>query len=188
MKQLLDSIENSLATRNWLSALYVAITLPDICAASEDVIKGNGARYKDWFNRYMKKKYDSASYYEYIEANHPERLRTLPQTTLDEYKNMRTQVKFTAESCWALRNAALHQGMDEDKLRKFRITVPDEFNNVHHLTHDLSGSIVQIDASIFCHDIIEAVKCWESDMASKPNIISKLGKMIRIRDQRFIFD
>ncbi|WP_217548839.1 hypothetical protein [Pantoea sp. GbtcB22] len=188
MKQLLDSIENSLVSKNWLSALYMAITLPDICAASENVVSGNGARYKDWFNRYMKKKYDSANYYEYVEANRPERLNELPQEVLDEYKNQPIKVKFTADSCWALRNATLHEGMDEDRLRKFRLTVPDEFNNIHHLTHDETGEIVQIDASIFCQDIIEAVKTWEVDMASRPDVVSKLGKMIRIRDQRFIFD
>lgn len=188
MQQLIDSIEKSLNTKNWLSALFMAITLPDICAATENVVNGNGARYRDWFNRYMKKKYDSANYYEYVEAYHPERIKTLPQKILDDYKKEQTKVKFTAESCWALRNATLHQGMDEQNLKKFRITVPDELNNVHHLTHDKSGSIVQIDASIFCQDIIEAVDRWKSDMASKPDVINKLGNMIRIRDLRFIFN
>ncbi|WP_345831021.1 hypothetical protein AAGR22_06660 [Erwinia sp. HDF1-3R] len=188
MKQLVDSIQNTLNSKNWLSALYMAITLPDICAATENVVSGNGARYRDWFNRYMKKKYDSANYYEYVEAYHPERIKILPQEILDGYKKEPTKVKFTAESCWALRNATLHEGMDEDKLKKFRITVPDALNNVHHLTHDKTGGIVQIDASIFCEDIIEAVKAWEIDMASRPEVITKLGKMIRIRDQRFIFD
>lgn len=65
MEQLLQSVEDSLRNRNWLSALFVAVTLPDICAASEGLISGVGDRYRDWFNRYLKKKYDSANLYEY---------------------------------------------------------------------------------------------------------------------------
>lgn len=188
MQQLLGSIEDSIKHKNWLSAIYIAITLPDICAAAENSVKGNGLRYKDWFNRYLKKKYDSANFYEYAEAYHPSRLSYLPQEVLDDYKKTPTQVKFTAEYCWALRNAILHEGVDESNLKNFRLTVPDDRGNVHHLTHDSARKFVQIDVSILCLDMIEAVESWIADMASKPDVIAKLNNMIRIRDQRFIFD
>lgn len=187
MQQILDSVEFSLISENWLSALYVAITLPDICAATENTVKGNGPRYKDWFNRYLKKKYDPDSFYEYVEANHPERIRSLTSEMVNDYKSRPVLVKFTADYCWALRNAILHEGVDESKLKNFRITVPDERNNIVHLTHDPMRTFVQIDASIFCRDVIIAVKQWQSDMSCRQDVLEKINGMICIREHRFVF-
>ncbi len=51
MQQLLSGIDDCLSKKNWFGALFIAISLPDICGATEDKIKGNGARYADTFER-----------------------------------------------------------------------------------------------------------------------------------------
>lgn len=187
MEQLLESVENSLRSKNWLSALFVAVTLPDICAASEGLIAGVGDRYRDWFNRYLKKKYDSVNQYEYYLSNDPERAKLFSPSQVAEYSSLQLLVKFTAQDCWVLRNATLHQGMDEKGLRKFRLTVPDENNNIHHMTYDNARTMVQLDATILCKDIIEAVRCWHQDMSNNPAVLAKISNMIRIRDHNMIF-
>ena len=53
MEQFLVSIEKSIEVENWMSAIFTSLCIPDICGAAENKIQGNGARYRDWFNRYI---------------------------------------------------------------------------------------------------------------------------------------
>lgn len=58
MKLLLDDVSKSLDAELWVTAIYGALAVPDICGAMESTDgRATGARYKDWFRRYLSPKY-----------------------------------------------------------------------------------------------------------------------------------
>lgn len=57
MENILKSIENSLQSKNWYSALVLTLILPDICSKMEGTNKSSSKRYPEWFNTYLGKKY-----------------------------------------------------------------------------------------------------------------------------------
>ncbi|HBQ0480744.1 MULTISPECIES: hypothetical protein [Klebsiella] len=183
MNQLLTSIEESLEKENWFGALFIAISLPDICGATENVVHGNGARYKDWFNRYLKPRYNADNIYEQMLITSPESLQGLPQEIVNKWKQQAPMVAFTAEDCWSLRNACLHEGVDENRLRTFRITPPSKVGGTMHM-NNINGTL-QLDILNLCKDIVSAVRQWIDDMQQKPDVVAKLEKMITIDRSTF---
>ena len=58
MERFTNSVKHSLETKNWLSALFLSVALPDICGALENPEMGVGERYRNWFNQYLRIKYN----------------------------------------------------------------------------------------------------------------------------------
>ncbi|ENT8514669.1 hypothetical protein ACKGJF_003689 [Raoultella ornithinolytica] len=183
MNQLLSSVEESLAKENWFGALFIAISLPDICGATENAVQGNGARYRDWFNRYLKPRYNPDNLYESMLVTSPEVLQRIPPEVVAQWKQKPPTVAFTAEECWSLRNACLHEGVDENKLRKFKITPPTNVGISMHM-NNFDGTL-QLDVIELCKDIVSAARQWIDDMQQKPDVVAKLEKMITIDKSTF---
>ncbi|HCT8370483.1 hypothetical protein JW313_03590 [Enterobacter cloacae subsp. cloacae] len=184
MQQLLSGIDDCLSKENWFGALFIAISLPDICGATEDKIKGNGARYKDWFNRYLKPRYNADNMYEYLNLTNPSMLQGMPEEMKDSFRARLPIVSFSADDCWSLRNACLHEGVDETKLRKFKITIPARENLHTHM--NIFNGVLQLDVIEFCNDIAAGARKWLFDMQNEPDVMAKLNKMMTI--DSLIFD
>lgn len=178
MQQLLSGVEDCLMKGNWFGAVFIAISLPDICGATEGRVKGNGPRYKDWFNRYLKSRYDAESFYDYLSIVQPDTILRIPEDLKQNWKRKPPAVAFTAEDCWSLRNACLHEGVDETRLRQFKLTTPVREN--HHTHMNLLNGILQLDVVQLCRDIVEGVRRWLDDMKGNPDVVSKLEKMMTI--------
>ena len=57
MENIIKAIQLSLQTENYTAALMISLTIPDICGKMEG--KTNSSkRYIEWFDKYMKEKYD----------------------------------------------------------------------------------------------------------------------------------
>ena len=88
----INEIKKSLENRNYLSALSVALIIPDICKKMSD----EDLSYADWYNKYIYEKYYGIPYDE------------------EEIKQDRTyktsQIRLNGDVCYALRNAILHSG------------------------------------------------------------------------------
>lgn len=55
MKNFVDAVRKAIRDKNWYEALFIALTLPDICGKIDDSDKGSGRiRYSRWFEKYMK--------------------------------------------------------------------------------------------------------------------------------------
>lgn len=185
MEQFLVSIEKSIEVENWMSAIFTSLCIPDICGAAENKIQGNGARYRDWFNRYMNDKYSPDNVYQLLLFNAPEKLKILPFDIVERLKHQPANVCFTAEDCWALRNACLHQGKDEQKIKKFRITIPAPGSNVVHL-NSCNGAI-QLDAKILCFDLVSAARKWMLDFKDDIAVSHNVATMMHIKDLSLVF-
>ncbi|MDM2855119.1 hypothetical protein OGY68_19710 [Citrobacter sp. Cpo065] len=183
MQQLLSGIDDCLSKENWFGALFIAISLPDICGATEDKIKGNGARYKDWFNRYLKPRYDADNMYDYLSLTRPEMLQGIPEYIKESFRVQIPLVSFSADDCWSLRNACLHEGVDETKLRKFKITTP-ALETIHAHMNAFNG-VLQLDVIELCNDIANGARKWLFDMKGNPEVMEKLNKMMTIDSMIF---
>lgn len=82
MQRFVDSIRKSVRDENWYAAIFMALTMPDICSAINNPYEDRvGVRYREWFNNYLREKYQ----FRYVE--------------------------FTAEDCYQFRCKCLHQGI-----------------------------------------------------------------------------
>lgn len=85
MLKKIEDVEKSVETKSYLSALALALILPDICGTvAYPELKGNGERYAKWFDEHITK-------YEYS----------------DDFEK---HLKFDGKKCWKLRCAFLHAG------------------------------------------------------------------------------
>ena len=88
MLEKIADIKKALEAKAYLSALSLALTLPDICSKvaypQMDKPKQNGERYAKWFDEYI--------------------------TKFDYPDDFEKQLKFDGEKCWKLRCAFLHSG------------------------------------------------------------------------------
>lgn len=61
MNELISAIKQDLNDRNWFAALFLTLTLPDICGAMESPTDANGKRYKRWYENYLAESYQRFS-------------------------------------------------------------------------------------------------------------------------------
>jgi hypothetical protein len=60
MKRFTDAIAKALADKNWLAAVALSLTMPDICGRMEHPKDGSEKRYKAWWDKYMLAHYQRA--------------------------------------------------------------------------------------------------------------------------------
>jgi hypothetical protein len=154
-------VRHALATGNWLAALVVALSLPDICGGCEEPRQSSRSRYERWFKKWIEPKY-TAKY------------RTLPQP----------YVLLSAPDCYALRCALTHQGSGQTDRQKaadaltrfeFRVSPPPTYV---HMNQD--NGTLQLDVAVFCSDICTAVEAWEAQTAGDPGIEAEKSKLLKI--------
>jgi hypothetical protein len=156
MDRFTDAIRKSLEAKNWYSALYLSLTIPDICARleSEDG-KTNGQKYAAWFERYM------ADNYRHAIGSDPN-----PHTFL------------SGNDCYALRCALLHEGASDITTQRCREAV-DKFHFTVVGSHcNQFDSILQLDVPTFCNEICDSTEKWflefKKDHPEKQNRLQEL--------------
>lgn len=109
--RIIKEIDSSLKNENFMAALSLALTLPDICGKAEYPNEGNGRRYIQWFDEYLGK-------YEIPPDVHD---KENPSRIVND--NM---PYISGEIVYSLRNCLLHQGtpsIDKGKIREPRCQV-----------------------------------------------------------------
>lgn len=154
MEPIIKSIKKSIECQNYYSALFLALSLPDICGAIETPDEKNGVRYKRWFRENLKKYYFPDNMYEFYLANAPQALKEMDEHRINDLKLRAVgQLAFTDEMCWKLRNAVVHTGTKEVKGHKF------------HFSHTMAdrniiGDTLQMSAVVFCNNFCFAYGDW----------------------------
>lgn len=90
-----NEINNNIDNSNYLSALTLALMIPDIC--SKNISDNKNIGYVKWFNKYV--------YRTYYDTPNSKQIKKSPKKLKNIYK-----VKFNGTTCYALRNAILHSG------------------------------------------------------------------------------
>ena len=184
MKQFVSSIRGAVENGNWFSALFLALAVPDVCGALENPNAAVGDRYKSWFNRYLKQKYDPTTLFDSLLITSPESLAALSIDDISRLKSTSVEAKsnFTADDCYRFRCKCLHQGLPE-KMEGERIhfTAPDKLGRV--IVHRcLFNGIYQMQIDIFCNDICQATEQWIQDVVQDSKIQNRMAQLIEIYD------
>lgn len=162
MERFLTSVEQALADKNWYSALYMALTLPDICSSLEAVDgKTDRKKFAIWFNTYLKPTYSMTVF-------------------------NKTHVFMAGDDCYVLRCSALHQGLPDvghqgakGVLDKFYFTILPQ----HRVQ---VGNVLHLNVKIFCEEMVAAVRHWICDFHNNhPDKIGRLSQLIYIHSQGY---
>jgi hypothetical protein len=145
MRRFTSAVRQTLAAENWVAALYLAVTLPDICARLEsNNQRSNGKRYAAWFDRFVGHRY---------------------LTEGDATSERR--VFLAGNDAYALRCAVLHEGSPDitrqharEVLTRFHFTVARGHCN-------WLETVLHLDVPTYCTDLCDGVEVWAIEFPSK---------------------
>ncbi|MHB8472559.1 MAG: hypothetical protein ACYDC8_06865 [Gammaproteobacteria bacterium] len=159
MNRFIGAIKESLRNQNWYSALYISLTLPDICARIEsDDGKTSGDKFVAWFDRYLGPKYQHA---------------IGPDKTMHIFLN--------GNDCYALRCAVLHEGGSDITTQNRREVLEKMHFTVGHGHCNQINSILQLDVPTFCTDVCDSVSKWELDFrANFPKKTDRFDTLLQV--------
>jgi hypothetical protein len=144
MQRLLSAIKGNLSSHNLYGALFMTLTLPDICGKVEFPDKTPGNRYKEFCKKYLVPFYTQVI----IPEKEPEEL-------------------IHPEDFWAFRCAMLHAGSRTTANAHFI------FLNRHYIQSDTGpipielhrmkdGEKIFISVFRFCEEIVEILEDWNN--------------------------
>lgn len=163
MHQFVTALRKSVETKNWHSALALALFMPDVCGKLQSPNSGSQTRYVEWFRMWVQPKY-----------------------TLQMYLMPTETVFLSGEDCYALRCSYLHEGGDEIAHQRAKVVL-DQF---HFITPPPGGMIhmnmvntaLQLQVDIFCLDVAEAVEAWLVHITGDQEINQRMSSLIAIHD------
>ena len=160
MNRFSSAIRQAVADKNWFAALYLALTMPDVCGALEDPTARNGARYRSWFERY---------------------LAPVNRTIIGG----REVIFMTPADCWALRCSILHEGSDEVSKQKASDVLTRFFFTTMGTHRIRVEDTLTLNVGRFCEEIASAVEKWSADVQSNADIQGRIAEMVQIREDGF---
>ncbi|MDA8481074.1 hypothetical protein NNO04_20595 [Citrobacter sp. Awk 4] len=175
MKEYIDSVEKCLGEKNYYAALFIALSIPDICGKLETPRISNGPRAKRWFTENLKDKYFPDFCYDHLMATNPDAANAMHVEQLELLKQQPFNNKFDEKTFWKLRCAFLHEASDWAGGIKI------------HLTHGVSHMIMyngalQLSADRLCRDIANAATDWLERVKDDPIILERINNVAAINN------
>lgn len=133
VNRIIEEIQKSLKQENYLAALTMALTLPDICGKAAEPSLGTGARYKKWYK-------DNVVLHEKTSDPHE---ADMPYCGAD-------MPYLSEEVIYQLRNSMLHQGnpnVDAKSIREEQCKI-DEFILFVDKPYDSGLSVVSYEKKL----------------------------------------
>jgi len=152
VQELLRQIREAIAAHSYFLALYVSLTIPDICGALEaDDGQVSRARYIAWFDRYIAPNY-----------------------------TIRGHATLTGEVCYYYRCAVLHQGRARyPKLGYSRILFAEPGANTTVFHNKVLNDALNIDVSVFCGELLAGAEAWLVDNQASPNVLRNIASLMQ---------
>ncbi len=162
MERFLTSVEQALLDKNWYSALYMALTLPDVCSSLEAVDgKTNGLKFAAWFDTYLKPTYSMTLF-------------------------AQTHVFMAGDDCYVLRCSALHQGLSDVGHQKAKGVLDKFYFTVLPMHRIQVGNVLHLNVKNFCEDMVAAVRVWISFFyANHQDKVERLSQLIHIHSEGY---
>lgn len=158
MDHLVYSVNKALENGNYIAALYLSLTLPDICARIESADhKTSKTKYIEWFNAYL-----SHQYKHRIGSQKKE------------------HVFLTGDDLYALRCAVLHEGRLDISKQNAKKIHDKFFFTIGHPHLRQINSTLQLDLPIFCKEICDGVSKWVETNKNNKDIKDKLEELLSI--------
>ena len=150
VNKIIDEIQTCLEQENYIAALTMALTLPDICGKAAEPSLGNGARYKKWYKQHIAINDEPKSVYD---ADMP---------------------YLSEEVMWQLRNSMLHQGNpnvdaksikeEQCKIDQFILFVDDPYDSGLSVVSygnglkEITNRKLEVNLVLTCNRICKAAK------------------------------
>lgn len=161
MRQIIDSVYRALETENWYAALFVSLTLPDICVALEHGKHTSGA-YAEWFEANL------PQYRDFLSGNDCYALRcSLLHEGKDDITDQRKQEVLEH---YVFLTEGSHCNLFKDSV----------FNGV-------KKSFLQLNVQTFCRDMCAVVEAWLNASSDNSEIQSRLRKTIEIHEPGYSY-
>lgn len=161
MQNIVDSVYSALKNEDWYAALFVSLTLPDICSALEH---GNtsGEKYADWFEQNL------SQYKGFLSGNDCYALRcSLLHSGKDDISDQRKQEVLEH---YVFLTKGSHCNLFKDCV----------FNGE-------KKSFLQLNTQIFCKDICKAVEDWLVSSSANSAIQARLKDTIEIHEPGYTY-
>lgn len=150
MKEFVEAVRKALDNQNWYTALFMALSFPDICPALEGRSQGSD-RYKDWFNRYLGEEYH-------------------PVFTADNCYYFR---------CAALHaGRATTKGARNARDQPVHFIEPPPRNGIVH--RNVFNGVLQMQVDVFSMDMCKAVDRWLCDKADDADVQTGMKELLKI--------
>jgi len=157
VEQIIESIKISITTKNYLSALGISLTLPDICGWLRGE-QSTPRRFQSFFESYLSDLYTSN-----VGASN------------------RKTTFMTGDDLYALRCAYLHQGSDDitgqrarDTLDRFKLVAGETGQLLHrNLLNDRTvpdGRTLLIDVPTFCMELVAGTVKFLDEHGTNPDV------------------
>lgn len=174
IKNFVDDLKRARDNKAYLSALSLALTLPDICGKQEYYGTSNMEirdMYIKWFDKWI---------YKYIE---------IPKSENQEFNNYEELLKFDGNVCYALRCEFLHSGNKLDyynqngiRIDRFELCVSDtewQLGECHGCQIS-NGQIVETHRRFNVSNILDSFILGTEDYINQKGDSSKLFGNIKI--------
>jgi hypothetical protein len=166
MHTLIDQLELSLTSKQYLLSLYVALTIPDIAGAlsSEDGT-AKGSKYAAWFEEWV----------------HPQRTETVLAKIRPEYRADfgPTQNPLSGEECYRFRCSLLHRGSTQHDKSPFARIIFIEPGAADAVVTGQVEDALCIDLDLFCREMISAARLWLKATKEDPNYLKNYERFIQ---------
>lgn len=163
MEEIIEAVEKATLSKNWYGALFIALTIPDICGKIETPCETSLQRYISWFNKYLLVEYNN-----YLNAEDCYALRcALLHEGSDSIKTQ------------SARKALEHILFLTDGAHK------SLFNNCN-----FNGKIetfLQLRVDLFCKDVCESAKSWLKDVSTNTDAVIRLSETVKIHEPGFVY-
>ena len=161
MQKIIDSVYSALDYENWHAALFVSLTLPDICSALEHG-KTSGEKYANWFKQNL------SQYKGFLSGNDCYALRcALLHSGKDDISD---QKKKEVLDHYVFLTKGSHCNLIKDCI----------FNGE-------KKSFLQLNVQNFCEDICKAVESWLASSSANTTIQERLKSTIEIHEPGYSY-
>lgn len=162
LSDFVDAAYQAGKQENWLAAIALALTLPDICAAVDDPGKGRSqARYARWWDEYVASKYWVAP---------------------DPGEDWIAHSYLPGLDAFYLRCSYLHAGGDvlsgkDQLMNRVQFRGPDDG---WRFGLDEETRTLTIPVNVFVEDVCAGVTAWLEDRANDPEAQRRLSGLISV--------
>jgi len=165
MKNIVKGLEESIEANNWYGALFISLTIPDICSKIESPNENTNVRYPRWFEQYR-----HSSYEKHLSGRDCYALRcTLLHEGSQTIETQRIKetidhFTFSGKGSHLISFSGVFVGSDDDGK-----------NSCHLSTHQ------------FSLDMINSYKDWLESNSTNSELLKRLELTLEIKDANSLY-
>lgn len=160
VKKFTDAIRLSIKNCNWYAAIFIALTMPDVCGKLEQPEKESKERYIEWYNRYLLK------------------INTMVLSNEEH-------VFLTGRDCYALRCSILHEGSEDISRQRAREVLSKIYITTLGSHRIKTDDVLSLNVSVFCEEMCQAVESWYDDVKDNKIIVERISNILEIKENGF---